>query len=163
LDNSAKVSSVVNKGTIVTTSASEQGIYNANSGIHVFNVNAQVKTIDNQGLILTSNAGISVSGSATNGDSNVETLKNSGTIKYTGSLDMINEKNEGYGQGAGIYVGNVSGSPKINTIENSGLINTYNGMYFSLGSQVENINNLGTIHAIKDGIVLGNNASSTEK
>ncbi|AKJ53722.1 hypothetical protein CD56_05090 [Campylobacter lari] len=163
LDNQAKISSVVNKGTIVTTSASGVGLYEAGAGINVITWGTSIKTIDNQGLILTSNAGIGVLSSATNGDSNVETLKNSGTIEYTGSLDMINEKNEGFGQGAGIYISNMDGIPKINTIENSGLINTYNGMYFSLGSQVENINNLGTIHAIKDGIVLGNDVGSNEK
>ncbi|RKO64414.1 hypothetical protein CKA54_05130 [Campylobacter sp. P255] len=163
VSDGAKVSSIVNKGTIIANKpVTGPFINNSGSGIYVYGANSQVKTINNEGLILTSNTGISVAGRADNGK-NVETIKNSKTIKYTGSVDMITKENEGLGQGAGIYMGNIEGIPKIGTVDNSGLIDTYNGMYFSLGTQVQTINNSGTIIAIKDGIALGNDKYSYEE
>ncbi|EAJ1255155.1 hypothetical protein A0Y59_08275, partial [Campylobacter lari] len=155
------VDNITNTGTIVSTGTNPTSWENTTGGI-VVKYNTVAKTIDNQGLILTKSSGVALVGHSNNGDKNIETLKNSGTIKYTGSqtIDRLNEEN---GQGAGIYVGNLDGIPKIGTIDNSGLINTYNGMYFALGSQAGTIKNSGTILASKDGIVLGNDEASKEE
>ncbi|HEG2582190.1 TPA: hypothetical protein SCV07_001564, partial [Campylobacter lari] len=153
---STTVDNITNKGTIISEGTNPQGFKDVSGGI-VIHTYAQAKTIDNKGLILTKSSGIGISGSYGNGKI-VETINNSGTIQYNGN-GTIGNLSESYGQGAGIYMGNVDGIPKIGTINNSGLINTYNGVYLALGTQVETINNSGTIIASKDGIVLGNNNS----
>ncbi|EGK8084936.1 hypothetical protein IO401_001182, partial [Campylobacter lari] len=157
------VDHISNSGTIITDKSNlESGgngfYYNNGGGIFVFRV-GKVKTIENSGLILTSNSGIGVHGNANTNGANIETISNSGTIQYTGSFDASGKV---YGTGAGIYMGNLNGVPVVNTIKNSGLIDTINGMYFSLGTQVKTIENSGTILARQDGIVLGNDHTSTK-
>ncbi|EAJ1254813.1 hypothetical protein A0Y59_06455, partial [Campylobacter lari] len=153
------VDTIINTKTIISTGTNPTSYQNVAGGIQV-ELSAKVKTIDNQGLILTKGSGVALSANSGNG-TNIEILKNSGTIKYTGDKN-INSQSEGYGQGAGIYVGNLNGIPKIGTIDNSGLMDVYNGMYFALGAQVGTIKNSGSILASKDGIVLGNNDGSKE-
>ncbi|HEC1753664.1 TPA: hypothetical protein R1706_001562, partial [Campylobacter lari] len=150
---STVIDNIINNGTIISNGA-------RNSGIKIM-YGAQIKTINNENLILTSGSGVSVLGWNNNGKNNIDTLNNSGTIKYIGSAN-IDIRDEEYGQGAGIFMANYNGLPKVGTINNSGLIDTYNGIYLALGTQVGTINNSGTIIARKDGIVLGNNKDSNE-
>ncbi|EAJ1254878.1 hypothetical protein A0Y59_06820, partial [Campylobacter lari] len=156
------VDTIINKGTIISTGTNPTNYQNVTGGIQV-QLNAKVKTIDNQGTILTNSSGVALVGNSNNGDKNIETLKNSGTIKYTGDK-TINRNDEKAGQGAGIYVTNFSANdnfpPTIKTIDNSGLMDVYNGMYFVAGSHVETIKNSGTILASNDGIVFGNDNST---
>ncbi|EAJ1255149.1 hypothetical protein A0Y59_08245, partial [Campylobacter lari] len=154
------VDTIINKGTIISTGTNPTSYQNVAGGIQV-QWDAKVKTIDNQGTILTNSSGVALMGNSGQG-TNIETLKNSGTIKYDGDK-TINTTYEENGQGAGIYVVNLNGIPKIGTIDNSGLMDVYNGMYFVLGSQVGTISNSGTILASKDGIVLGNDEASKEE
>ncbi|HEC1752294.1 TPA: autotransporter outer membrane beta-barrel domain-containing protein [Campylobacter lari] len=155
-NGSVTVDNITNRGTIISEAENPNG-YDSISGGIALSIRANAKTINNEGLILTKSAGVSIIAKGNIAD----TINNSGTIKYTGGTN-INSGNEGYGKGAGIFIGNVEGVPTIKNIDNNGLIDTYNGIYLALGTQVKTINNSGTIIASKDGIVLGNNRGSSE-
>nr|MCR6566518.1 hypothetical protein [Campylobacter lari] len=186
VERGAKVNTILNKGTIqgkngirvdgkadvvintgiIIAKEYNQNLNNHSSGILLFsgmNKNASIKTIDNQGTILTYTSGIGVLGAVNNSNTiTAEVVENSGTIRFCADKPD-NSTQEGYGQGAGIYMGNFNGVPKVQTINNTGLMDVYNGMYFSLGTQVQTINNSGTIIAKKDGIALGNDDTSAEQ
>ncbi|EAJ1260645.1 autotransporter outer membrane beta-barrel domain-containing protein [Campylobacter lari] len=146
------IGSIYNSGTIIANS-NELDFSGQRLGAIVVQSKAHISDINNGGFIsFNSGSGIVISqGSPIEKEEfEIETIVNSGTIKWDGTKENLSSDKIGNG----IYTENMY-TTTIGKIDNSGLIDVYNGMFFASDTIIETINNTGTILAKQDGIVLG--------
>ncbi|EAL3938556.1 autotransporter outer membrane beta-barrel domain-containing protein [Campylobacter lari] len=145
------IGSIYNTGAIIANS-NELDFDSQRLGAIVVQRRAHISDINNGGFIsFNSGSGIVINqGQVIQENFEIKTIANSGTIKWDGTKENLSSDKIGNG----IYTENIH-TTTIGNIDNSGLIDVYNGMFFASNTIIETINNTGTILAKQDGIVLG--------